>query len=203
MSKNEQPEVEITEFDKLELFVTKHYKSVILGVVAVIGLVSVGVIVTSMKQDADKVSIAAITKAKTADELVEVIKSEAGHRTVVTAQIKLAKLYVAEKNYDKASEVYTAILASGSEAVITNRIKLNLAALLEVQGKADEAIARYKALGLDVTLGDDVRAEAKYSVARLLVAQDKKSDALVFLKELAAGTTEEWKAQADQMLKRL
>jgi len=202
MSKNEAPENEITEFDKIELFVAKHTKSIVIGAIAVVLLVAAGVIVNHFMSVANEKSLSAIAEAQTAEELEAVITSENSHKGVTSAQLKLAKIYLSEKKYDKVNAVYTAILKSSAPDTVKSRIKLNQIAIDEVQGKIEVALDKYKKLGAEFAMSKEVRAEANYAVARILVSQGKAAEAKTLLTTLAADKSA-WSAQADQMLKRL
>ena len=202
MSKNDAPEVEITELEKLELFVSKHYKSIVIVAAVIIGAVGVGVIAKDQINKANEKSMYAVSKATTEEELKSVIESESGNKAVISAQLKLAKLYTDEKKYDDVKSVYLSILKSNAIESVKNRIKLNQIALEELQGDIDTAIADYKAVGSDLIMSEEVRAEANYAYARLLVSKDKKDEAKVILAQLAAKSSA-WSYEADQMLKRL
>ena len=202
MSKNDIPEVEITEFEKLEFFVTKNVKSIVIGACLIVGVAAVFVVASDQMETSDEKSMSVVSEASSEEELKAVIIAVSGHKSVVSAQLKLAKMYLTDKKYDEVKAVYATILKSSAIDSIKNRIKLNTIALDEVQGNIDSALAAYQVIGADMAMSKEVRAEANYSVARLLVSQDKKDDAKVLLSALAAETSA-WQTQADQMLKRL
>lgn len=202
MSKKNSPEVEITEFEKMELFVAKYYKSIIIGAVAIVVAVGIGVIVVDQMKKSDMSSMYAVSEANTVDALKKVIVSERGSKAVVAAQLKLAKLYLDKKEYDKVKQVYSDILNSDAINCTKSRVKLNLIALEETQGDVDGALAKYKALGEDLSLSEEVRAEANYETARLLISKNKTDEAKEILAQLAAKRTA-WSSEADLMLKRL
>jgi len=202
MSKKDLPEVEISEFDKFELFVTKHYKSIVLGAMAIIVAVGIGVIVKDAQEEADKEVVSIISKAQTEEELIQVIQDNSGHRAVGSAQLRLAKIYFDAKKYDEVASVYNDVLASDVVEIVKTRVKLNLAALKEVQGESAEAQALYEEIAANATLSQEIRDEADYSVARILVANKKLDDAKNKLTSLVERNSF-WAKQADMMLKRL
>ncbi len=204
MSTNENPEVSISELDKLEIFVTKHWKRIIWVSVTIVVLATAGVLVNDYVTGVENRSAGAISNAESEEELKEVIADEAAYKGVFSAQLKLAKLKLDEKKYEEVAAVYAEILNSSAQDVVKNRVRLNDAALEEVLGNSDASLAKYEAIASDALVSEVAKTEAEYSVARLKVAKGEVDQAKVILSKLKdAETNSFWKTQADLMLKRL
>jgi len=93
------------------------------------------------------------------------------------ARFRLAKLYGADKKYDKARAVLKALAASTRDVASRDRAKLDIAYSLELEGKRADAAKSFAAVARDTTVAQAARAEAGYAAGRLYVDLKQNDDA--------------------------
>ena len=105
------------------------------------------------------------------------LKFSVAGKDVDNARFQVAKKYGEEKKYGEAVKVLNELAADSDDAAARNRARLNIARLLEREGKKEDAAGKYSVLASDKTAPVAVRAEAVYAASRLYVDLKKPEDA--------------------------
>ncbi|MDD5697136.1 MAG: hypothetical protein PHH77_00835 [Victivallaceae bacterium] len=171
----------LDDFDKFEHFATTYWKQ-IAGVAAAIVIgVALWVVIADARKTAEKQANDAICNARTEKELLSVIKAYPGYPAANDARLRLAKLYLNEKKYDRVYEQFRALRASDLPREMVWRINLDEAYTLELEGKKEAAAAKFAAVGADVSLPDELGCEAHYGAGRLYFELKKNNEARKYL----------------------
>lgn len=169
-----KPEALSLSFEAEALWI--QYKSSILGLVGVftLGLAGYGISAWNANRQAE-VAAEAFSKASTAAELSEFIKSHPKSPLAGNASLLISEKLRSEGKYAEAAEAIRA-LSENANHPLSSAARLGLASLLDLQGKPEEALTAYRALVTSDMRGFATPA-AWLRIARILKAQDKKEEA--------------------------
>lgn len=199
----------LDDFDKFENFVVTKWKFIIYVCIAIVIGVAVGAIGFSVNRSMDAKAITKIAAAQTIDELKSVIDKYPGKPAITNARVKLASLYIANKDYDNAISQYSSIAAASRTLDAQKwRAELNIGYISELKDKKTGAL-KFAEIAARASLPESIRAEANFSAGRLYLALNEKETAIKFLK--SAETSQDkfsdssafWKIQAKQLLERI
>jgi predicted negative regulator of RcsB-dependent stress response len=152
---------------------------------------------------------AAIAKAKSIDELKQILADYPNNSEVASMKIKLATLYFNKKDYAEALKVYQSILASNVPDELRWRARLNICYIQELEGQKEQAAAGFAAIASDSVVGDAFASEANYSAGRIFAELKKIEDARHKLEKAVASMRGQnpsslfWGGQAKVLLDRL
>lgn len=119
-----------------------------------------------------------------------VLNEHADHPTAIQARIKLASLYIEKKEYKKAADIFRKIIADPkADEVWKRQASFMLASTLEAAGDAKDAVAQYQKIVSVKTENLGSRVNAAVAAARLLVAANRKSEAVKMLENLLKEAT--------------
>lgn len=196
------------DFDTFESWVVENWRIIaVVCVAAVVAVAAIGIGI-AVSKSMDRKTAQAFATADGYDKLVEVLKAHPNATFAPDARMKLAMLQLEKKDYAGALANFKAVGDSKSAVeALRGRASLNIAYILELQGKTDEAITAFSNIGQSLTIAEELRFEANYGAGRLLV--DKKD----FLKAkscLAKATSVRprsmgeyfWSSQAKSLLDR-
>jgi predicted negative regulator of RcsB-dependent stress response len=183
-------------FDKLWVWGDTHKKQLLLGVIIVllVGLVA-AFWFTHLSQeqtDANNALSKLVARANSpsvpppgADALLKVGNdypgTDAGQRALL---LGAADLY-ADGKYDEARAQFQKFLQEHSDSPFAGEAALGVAATMDAQGKAQDAINAYRNVADHYLQNWNVGPQAKLALARLLIAQGKLQDAREALMDLA------------------
>lgn len=161
------------DFDTFESWIVENWRliaAVCVGIIVLVAAIGIGLAVSKA---IDRKTSQAFANADTYEKLVEVLKAHPGAKAAPDARMKLAMLQLDKKDYAGASANFKEIgeSKSASEALRV-RASLNAAYVLELQGKTEDALQAFAAIGQSLTNAEDIRFEANYGAGRL--AADKK-----------------------------
>ena len=200
----------LDDFDKFEHFAVNNWKRIALFAVAVVIGVALWVTIAEYRTKAERKANDAICNAKTEAEIIKVVQEYAGYPAANYARLRLAKMYLGQKQYAKAYEQFKLLRASDIPREMAWRINLDEAYSLELEGKKTEAAAKFSGIGSDPSLPEGFRCEANYGAGRLYCSLKQFDKARKYLTKAssvkqgmynqAAGL---WVSQAKFMLIRL
>jgi hypothetical protein len=201
----------LDDFDKFEHFAANYWKQFAGVAIAIVITVALWVMISDARKASERKINDTLCNAKSETEIIAAIKKHANYPATHYARLRLAKIYLNEKKYDKAYEQFKLLRASNIPREMTWRIALDEAYALELEGKKPMAAAKFASLGSDYSLPDGFRGEANYSAGRLYLDLKETEKARKYLSKVAkvqAGginsqATEFWRAQAKFMLIRL
>lgn len=157
----------LDDFDKFEHFAVSYWKQIAGLAAAVVIGVTLWVVIADIRKTDRKRADDAICNARTEKELLAAIKTYPGYPAVNDARLRLAKIYLDGKKYDRAHEQFSALLASDIPREMVWRVNLNDAYALELEGKKEAAAARFAVIGADGAMPDELSGEANYGAGRL------------------------------------
>ncbi len=169
----------LDDFDKFGGLIHRHWKEMIYYAAAILVVIAIVLFVWDYNQKQIQTANAVLTNADTEEALVAAIEKYGKYDAANFAREKLASVYIAKKEYDKAIDLLTAIAENTKSKELKERTKLNIGYLYEESGKVAEAIAAFQQVGDNVVNSVAVRAEAYYSVGRLSLMQGNKEQAVI------------------------
>jgi hypothetical protein len=200
----------LDDFDKFEHFAVTYWKQIAGIAVAIVVGVALWVMISDSQKESERKINDAICNAVTEAEIIKVLKEYPAYSAANYARLRLAKMYLNEKKYDKAYEQFKLLRASNIPREMTWRISLDEAYALELEGKKTAAAAKFAELGADPSLPDGFRCEANYGAGRLYAGLKKNDKARKYLTKASKirpginnQTSVFWVSQAKFMLIRL
>jgi predicted negative regulator of RcsB-dependent stress response len=201
----------LDDFDKFEHFASTYWKQIALTAVGIVVAVAVFFSIKAMRDNAMKNANDALADAKTETELIATLKKYPDYKASNFARLRLARIYLGEKKFDKAFEQFKKLVASDIPEEMRWRIRLDEGYALELQGKFKEAAAKLAAMGRESFLPEAFRCEANYSAGRIYAQQNdlknaekclaKAKNAKMSKKSMAGDAAVEfWQRQAKFML---
>ena len=175
----EQPVSEqITALDVAEVWVTDHWKQVLAGLAGVALIIVIVAVAGHLKSESDAAALRELGSAKDTASLERAIAAHKSNPAVFAAYMRLASLYIAEKNYAKAYDsLKSAAIDPRADVFFRTRAAIDCAGLLEMQGKYADAVRELEAVSGDMAAGEALRAEAAYNAARIAFAAGDKASA--------------------------
>ena len=200
----------LDDFDKFEHFATTYWKQIGGVAVAIVVGVALWVMISNSQKASERKINDAICNAKTETEIIKVTKEYPNYSATNYARLRLAKIYLSEKKYDKAYKQFKLLRASNIPREMTWRISLDEAYALELEGKKTEAALKFAELGSNPSLPDGFRCEANYGAGRIYTSLKKNDKARKYLtkaSKIRPGINNQaagfWVYQAKFMLVRL
>ena len=200
----------LDDFDKFEHFAMTYWKQIGILAAAIVVGVALWVLVSDSQKASERKINDAICNAKTETEIIKIVEEYPAYAATHYARLRLAKIYLGEKKYDKAYEQFKLLRASNIPNEMTWRISLDEACALELEGKKAEAAAKFVAIGADPALPDAFRCEANFAAGRLYDDLKDKDKARKYLKKASkvrpgidGQASAFWVSQAKFMLIRL
>ena len=200
----------LDDFDKFEHFAMTYWKQIGILAAAIVVAVALWVLISDSQKASERKINDAICNAKTEAEIIKIVEEYPTYAASHYARLRLAKIYVGEKKYDKAYEQFKLLKASNIPKEMSWRISLDEACALELEGKKAEAAAKFVAIGVDPGLADAFRCEANFAAGRLYVDLKNKDKARKYLTKASkvrpginGQASAFWVSQAKFMLIRL
>lgn len=170
-----------SEEERAGMFFARHWKKLLVAAILAIVAITAVFAVIKHREATRKAATAELAKAKSAAELEAAVAKTPKVPGSDIARLRLAKMYVEDKKYDKARQTLEALNAS-EDLYIRNLAQLEIGYILELEGNVDKAVEKFSALANNRTLPPAVRAEAVYTTARLYVAKKDTAKAKEMLK---------------------
>ncbi len=193
------------EMSKFENFYVGHWKKIVQICIAGLLVLSVYLLVSYFNRLNERKIAAEICRASTVEEIKSIVAKYPRSPASDFARMRLAKLLFDEKKYAECGEIFNT-LSKSNVAELSSRARLNIAYLLEIEGKESEAAGKFKELSLIPGSSEEVRAESAYSAARIFAKLSKKEDALSsleFVKKLDPEKKESFWAQNAKRLEEM
>ena len=169
-------------FDRFEMWVIANGKYIAAACVLI--LIAVGIFLTVMhlRESSVKSATARLAGAAKIDQLTEALKNAStdvpGYDM---AQIRLARLYAADKKYDQAYSCYIAVAERKNEPYLSARSRLDAGYIRELAGKNAEAAAVYALVADSSDIMPDLRAEGAYAAGRIFLLLKNETAARKYL----------------------
>lgn len=194
------------ELDAVDNFVLKHWKKYVL--IASIVFVAIAVfLVSSITYTNSSITTSNETlAATTVQQLKDVIKKYPNKPLTQYKQLDLASKLIEAKNYTEAADIYNKIISFDDKSYAAPVARLNLAYLLESQGKTDEAIESFSKISDNGFLPPAIRSEAEYSAGRICLTLGKKDLAFGYFKRCSVADQASctgWPGMAQDLLNRM
>jgi len=198
-------EVAYDDMATFEVFFAENWKKIFQFCAVVVIVIAVYMLAKYYNNRHEAFIAGEISKANSAAELQAAISNYGTYPAADSARLRLAQIYFKDKKYDEAYKLYTDISFS-KDAEISLRAKLNLAYIMEVQGKKNEAAAKFAEFSARIGLPEDVRFEAAYNAARVykeLGEAEKARSSLETFNNIDAQMANNFWAEKAQRLKTL
>ena len=170
------------QFDRFEMWVIANGKYI--AVACVLILIGVGIFLTVMhlRESSVKAATARLANASKIEQLADALKAvSADVPGYDMAQIRLARLYAADKKYDQAYSCYLAVAERKNEPFLSARSRLDAGYIRELAGKYAEAASVYAMVADSSDIIPDLRAEGAYSAGRLFLQLKNETAARKYL----------------------
>ena len=169
-------------FDRFEMWVIANGKYI--AVVCILILIAVGIFLTVMhvRESSVKSATARLADAAKIDQLNDALKNTSSDVSGYDmAQIRLARLYAADKKYDQAYSCYIAVAERKNEPYLSARSRLDAGYIRELAGKNAEAAAVYALVADSSDIMPDLRAEGAYAAGRIFLLLKNETAARKYL----------------------
>ncbi len=157
----------LDDFDRFEHFAMTYWRQIIIACVAIVVIVAAGttiyVVMTAKERDANNRIANAVMEA----ELLKVISEYPENPALCSVRTRLAVIYRNEKKYEQAVNQYRSIAMGNYPDEIRWQSQLAMNAVLELDGKKEQAARGYKAIGANSMISPAIRSEANYSAGRI------------------------------------
>ena len=200
----------LDDFDKFEHFAMTYWKQIGGLAAAIVVGVALWVMISDSRKATERRINDAICNAKTEAEILKVVKEYPTYNASNYARLRLAKIFLNEKKYDKAYEQFKLLKASSITPELSWRISMDEAYAMELEGKKTAAAERFAAMGVDPSMPDGFRCEANYAAGRLYTGLKQKDKARKYLTKASKArlavndqSSSFWVSQAKFMLIRL
>ncbi len=170
--------------DPFEVFWTKHKASVIIGAIAVLVILIVGLSWFAISRAARIASEQAFANAKTAEELKAVIDDHGGTVVAGNAALLLAKAQREDGKLEESTATLRTFVDGQPDHPMAPLASVAIAENLATEGKAGEAESALQAV-VDVDADSFVAPVAMLFKAELLLAEGNRNDALQTFQRLA------------------
>jgi hypothetical protein len=194
------------ELDIVDSFVLKYWKKYVIAAIIILVAIT-AFLVFSKKNSSNGITTSnEILAASTSQQLKDVIKKYPKYPLTEYAKLKLASMLAKAMDYSEAVKVYNELISfsNGSYAIYVTR--LDMAYLIETQGKKDEAVKLFSQISDDTSLPIIIRGEAEYSAGRIYFELGNKDMASKYLKRCANVEIKEclgWPEMAQSLLNRI
>ena len=168
--------------DRFETWAIANGKYILTVCVLILVGVAIFLTVNHLRVKSVQDATAKLSEAVKIDQLENALKtvspSVPGYDA---AQIRLARLYAAEKKYDQAYAAYTAVADRKNEPYLCARARLDSAYIKELAGKNAEAAAVFALIADSADVLADLRAEGAYGAGRLFLLLKNENAARKYL----------------------
>ena len=168
--------------DRFETWAIANGKYILAVCVLILVGVTIFLTVNYLRVKSIQENTAKLSEAVKIDQLENVLKtvsdSVPGYDA---AQIRLARLYAAEKKYDQAYACYTAVADRKNDSYLAARSRLDSAYIRELAGKYAEAAAVFALIADAADVLPDLRAEGAYGAGRLFLLLKNENAARKYL----------------------
>ncbi len=172
------------QLDPFEVFWAKHKGSVIIGAIALLVILVVGLSWFAISRSARIASEQAFATAKTAAELQAVIDEHGGTVVAGNAALLLAKLQREDGKVDESTQTLRAFVDSQPDHPMAPLARVSVAENLALEGKAGEAESALQSV-VDVDADSFAAPVAMLFKAELLLADENRNEALKTYQRLA------------------
>ena len=196
-------------FDRFEMWVIANGKYIAIACVLI--LIGVGIFLTVMhlRESSVKAATAKLANATKIEQLTEVLKTvSADVPGYDMAQIRLARLYAADKKYDQAYSCYIAVAERKNEPFLSARSRLDAGYIRELAGKNAEAASAYAMVADSADILPDLRAEGAYAAGRVFLLLKNETAARKYLSmfdpmKAQSQVASQWAMLAQALLNRM
>jgi len=171
----------LDDFDKFEHFAVTYWKQIGAVAIAIVVGVALWVMISDSRKATERRINDEICNAKTETEIIAVIKKYPAYPAANYARLRLAKIYLEGKKYDKAYAQFKLLRSSDIPREMTWRINLDEAYALELEGKETSAAEKFAVMAADPSLPDGLRCEANYAAGRLYSVLKQNDKAVKYL----------------------
>ena len=169
-------------FDRFEMWVIANGKYIAAACILI--LIAVGIFLTVMhvRESSVKSATARLADAAKIDQLTDALKNTSSDVPGYDmAQIRLARLYAADKKYDQAYSCYIAVAERKNEPYLSARSRLDAGYIRELAGNNAEAAAVYALVADSSDIMPDLRAEGAYAAGRIFLLLKNETAARKYL----------------------
>jgi len=171
----------LDDFDKFEHFAITYWKQIGGLAVAIVVIVAIWVMVSESQKATGRRIKDEICNAKTEAAIIKVVKEYPDYPSANYARLRLAKIYLKNKKYNKAYEQFKLLRAAKIPREMTWRISLDESYALEAEEKKSSAATKFAEMGVDPSLPEGFRCEANYSAGRIYAGLKKNNKARKYL----------------------
>ena len=168
--------------DRFETWIIANGKYIAAACILI--LIAVGIFLTVMhvRESSVKSATARLADAAKIDQLTDALKNTSSDVPGYDmAQIRLARLYAADKKYDQAYSCYIAVAERKNEPYLSARSRLDAGYIRELAGKNAEAAAVYALVADSSDIMPDLRAEGAYAAGRIFLLLKNETAARKYL----------------------
>ena len=168
--------------DRFEMWAIANGKYILILCVLILIGVAIFLSVLHWRNQSIAAGTAKLANAAKIDQLEQALKeTSASVPGYDMAQIRLARLYAAEKKYDQAFNCYVAVAERKNEPYLSARSRLDSAYIKELAGKTADAAAIFALVADTPEILPDLRAEGAYAAGRLFLALKNETAARKYL----------------------
>lgn len=195
--------------DRFETWAIANGKYILTACILVLIGVAIYLTVSHLRAKSIEADTAKLAEAVKIEQLESALKTiSASIPGYDTAQIRLARLYAADKKYDQAYACFIAVADRKNEPYLCGRSRLDAAYMKELAGKTAEAAAVFAMVADSPDMLADLRAEGAYGAGRLFLLLKNENAARKYLSmtDPAKATTQgssQWAMLAQALLNRM
>ena len=169
-------------FDRFEMWVIANGKYIAAACVLILIAVGIFLTVSYLRESSVKAATAKLASAAKIEQLAEALKTTSANVPGYdVAQIRLARLYAADKKYDQAYSCYMAVSERKNEPYLAARSRLDAGYIKELAGKNAEAASVFALVADSSEILPDLRAEGAYAAGRLFLLLKNENAARKYL----------------------
>ena len=195
--------------DRFEVWAIANGKYILVACVLILIGVAIFLTVNHLRVksiESDTAKLAAAVKIETLESALKSTASSVPGYDM--AQVRLARLYAADRKYDQAAACYLAVAERKNELYLSARSRLDAAYVKELAGKNAEAAAVFAMVADSPDVMADLRAEAAYGAGRLFLALKNDVSARKYLSQTdpmkaASQVASQWGMLAQALLNRM
>ena len=196
-------------FDRFEMWVIANGKYIAAACVLILIGVGIYLTVSHLRESSVKAATAKLANAVKIEQLVDVLKTTSSNVPGYdVAQIRLARLYAADKKYDQAYSCYMAVAERKNEPYLCARSRLDAGYIRELAGKYAEAASVFALIADSSDILPDLRAEGAYAAGRMFLLLKQETAARKYLSmfdpmKAQSQVASQWAMLAQALLNRL
>jgi hypothetical protein len=178
----------LDDFDKFSALIHQRWKEMIYYAVAIVVVVGIVSAIISYRNNQTNKAENILANALTEEALVKAIDEYGKYEVADFARLKLAVIYINQKNFVKAAEQYKMVSENTLSKDLKERMMLDMAYLQEKEGKIAEAVEAFKNVGNNAENSVAVRAEAYYGAGRLSLVLKDQTNAQIYFEQVTTLT---------------